>query len=283
MAVVSLANNTAIRHISLFENQQFNLGTSSSTILKKISKEFLEAQERWRIRDLKRKRRVEQLNRQIDNCEDLDWREKNAAKLIAKNDGGYFKLETYIKFVNTVESHYKDSLVYEWEIIAVRSLDTICATGRHIHKFRMNIPVFWTQKDGQKQTFYPSKHSGISESCKHLVEPQKIHDRNNTIADFREESLSETRRGSRGHEKQPFHYYKTDEDFKQFIQRIEQEGLVKEPEPPRKEVCDFVGGFYYKVSFPKEKLGAERQYTKEELKAIRREQLSTLGGAEVQL
>lgn len=88
-------------NINPFRNKRFNLGTTKGTLLKKLTPveihDILKQKERQ-----EQERRINKLYKELDIYIDID--NKSTIKEIIKKTDGYYKLETYVKFVSEVEN-----------------------------------------------------------------------------------------------------------------------------------------------------------------------------------
>lgn len=179
--------------------------------------------EEWRNRDLQREREIEIMKQKVDRLPCFDF-EKAAIKRWIDKDKGYFKLETYVKYVQRIDRFEKE-------------LRDIWETNVMDPNPKGDPSVFWTKKDGNKPLFtervkgdriYKKIHS-----CNHYTEPQKIHDRNYAISDIRNQ-YDDTNREFRfikfvtggSYENKGAWVYKNDEAEQNFLKEVEEKGIV---------------------------------------------------------
>ena len=216
-------------NINIFQNFVYNLGRG--TIPQKITKLdlFLEA---------RRKLKQEQEEKVKKLCQELeqlsDSIDKETVKKWIRKTSGFYKLQTYIRFVSELEHEHDRELGDIWENTKVKSYKRLYPEQ---YRDRKNIPVFWIYKDGHKKIFLErvrvgKVHRRIPRECNgHYTEPQEIHDRNYAIAVIRDKYLAKSKRGPKGYERQANYYYESPEAYRAFLREVEQKGLVREKTP----------------------------------------------------
>jgi hypothetical protein len=205
--------------------------------------------EEWRQRDLEIKNKIEIKKQQVDKLpwkDCFDFEKHEIKKLIEKTDG-YFKIETYQKYLDRIQQPVFEQEIEQARVKAVETAATI------------RDSVFWsTVWDGGRYFFKNIRDDGSQyvHPCDHFVERAHVHKRNNSIFKIRLKYLNEYKTHSANYENRGQYYYKDPKSkaYRKFLKEVEQKGLTRKAEvkQTRKEVYDPADGVYhYNVSLLK--------------------------------
>ncbi len=196
--------------------------------------------EEWRQRDLEIKEKIRIKKEEVDK---LPWKdcsdsEKVAIKNLIDKTDGYYKIETYQKFVREIENICRRELLYNPNpipsIVWEKDHRGIWIQTERVQKSN----ILWSSLDGDSYQFKNIDADGDEEieTCDHFVERAGIHKRNNTIFKIRCKFLKEYKTGKGNYENLGNYEYKNDEAKAQFLEEVEQKGLVRKAEPKKSTV-----------------------------------------------